>query len=227
MMYTGIEVMPPLVNYPGRNKPPGLLPEDPKRSRRDGLSFLVPVVFFLFLLLSSSYLGAQDRGKTYQTQYASITYGNDKDLYTFTKNIGSGLSFFGDNPERIPLLAKTRVDKIVEMACALLDMRPLNLRFNIVLYRTRGELNAAYRALGMVGQAPLSFYHHRTKTIAVSYEDISDRILAHEIAHAIICAYFGMPPPYRMQEILAQHVDKHLWEDPEGIGVPSSAVALR
>jgi len=208
-----IEVMSPFINYYGLINWFGLFHKEPKRSWPKGPSWPVSLVFFLLLLLPSSFLWAQDRIKPYQTQYTSISYGNDTDLNTFTKNIGSGLSFFGESPEKNPLLVKTRIDKIVEMASAILDMRPLNLRFNIVLYRTRGELNAEYKALGMVGPAPLSFYFHRTRTIAVSVKDITDRILAHEIAHAIICAYFGMPPPSRMQEILAQYVDKHLWDE--------------
>jgi hypothetical protein len=84
--------------------------------------------------------------------------------------------------------------------------------FTIALYKTKAEVSAAYRALGMLGAAPVAFYSHRSRTIAVSIDDITDRIFAHEIAHAVICAYFVTPPPSAMQEILAQHVDKNLWD---------------
>jgi hypothetical protein len=119
---------------------------------------------------------------------------------------------FSESPEQNPLLAKTRVDKIVETVSSLLDMHPLELHFTISLYRTQGEVAAAYKALGMLSAAPVAFYSHGSRTIVVSIDDITDRILAHEIAHAVICAYFGLPPPVRMQEILAQYVDKHLWD---------------
>jgi len=104
------------------------------------------------------------------------------------------------------------VDRIVEKVSSLLDMHPLKLHFTISLYKTQAEVSAAYRALGMLGAAPVAFYSHRSRTIAVSIDDITDRILAHEIAHAVICAYFVTPPPTIMQEILAQHVDKNLWD---------------
>jgi hypothetical protein len=65
----------------------------------------------------------------------------------------------------------------------------------------------------MLGAVPVAFYSHGSRTIVISIDDITDRILAHEIAHAVICAYFLPPPPVRMQEILAQYVDKHLWDD--------------
>jgi len=91
-------------------------------------------------------------------------------------------------------------------------MHPSELSFSIYLYQTYKEVEAIYRAIGGRGKAPIAFYSHRTKTIYVSLESITDRILAHEIAHVIINAYFGTPPPERMQEILAQYVDKYLWE---------------
>jgi hypothetical protein len=111
------------------------------------------------------------------------------------------------------------VDKIVETICSLLDMHPPNLRFNITLYRTQEEVTTAYyrasgganayKSQGISGAAPISFYSHRTRNIAVAIDNITDGILGHEIAHAIISAYFVTPPPARMQEILAQYMDKH------------------
>lgn len=157
-------------------------------------------------------LMAEEGSKTYQTQYAAISSVSEADRYRFTRNIGSGLSFLSESPEKNPLLAKTRVDKIVEKVSSLLDMHPLKLHFTISLYKTHAEVAAAYKALGMLGAAPVAFYSHGSRTIVVSIDDITDRILAHEIAHAVICAYFVTPPPVRMQEILAQYVDKNLWD---------------
>lgn len=183
------------------------------RSRSKALLFRISLISFHFLFFSNSSLRAQDRPKTYHTQFARIAYENENDLFTFTRNIGKGMFFQTDSLDKNPLLVKNRVDRIVEIASSLLDMRPLNLRFNIALHRTRQEIVAVYRSLGMMGTAPRSFYYHRTRTIFINIDDISDRILSHEIAHAIICAYFGLPPPARMQEILAQYVDKHLWDE--------------
>lgn len=115
------------------------------------------------------------------------------------------------NPEKNPMLTKTRVDKIVEKVKAILDMHPPDLNFSIYLYQSYREIEDTYRSMGILGKAPISFYAHRTKAIYVSIENITDKILAHEIAHAVIIFYFGTPPPAKMQEILAQYVDKHLW----------------
>jgi hypothetical protein len=169
---------------------------------------LMAAALFLPLFLPPA-LPAQESSKTYETRYAAISYAEIKELHTFTRNIGSGLSFLWENPEQNPLLTKTQVDKIVETICSLLDMYPPNLRFGITLYWTQAEVTAAYRAQGMSGAAPIAFYSHRTKKIAVAIDSINDNILAHEIAHAVVSAYFVMPPPARMQEILAQYMDKH------------------
>jgi len=109
------------------------------------------------------------------------------------------------------MLAQTRVDRIVERVRTFLDMYPPDLYFGIYLFQTYDEIENAYKTMGILGKAPIAFYSHRTKAIYISIEDITDRILAHEIAHAVINFYFVTPPPGKMQEILAQYVDKHLW----------------
>jgi len=158
-------------------------------------------------------LHALSLGKTYLTRYADIFYANEQDLHTFTRNIGSGIRFLTESPEKDPLLARNRVDRIVDLVGRLLDMRPPSLHFRIELYRTQGELDGIYHGHGMMGSAPPAFYSHTTRTITVALDTITDRILAHEIAHAVICFYFGTPPPARTQEVLAQYVDKHLDEE--------------
>jgi hypothetical protein len=180
---------------------------------------LMAVALFLPLLLPPA-LPAQEPSKTYQTRYAVISYTEEKELHAFTQNTGSGLSFLRESPERNPLLAKTQVDKIVETICSLLDMHPSNLRFGITLYRTQSEVTTAYYKAaaganaykaqgGMTGAAPIAFYSHGARNIAAAIDNITEGILAHEIAHAVISAYFVTPPPARMQEILAQYMDKH------------------
>ncbi|MDZ4165695.1 MAG: hypothetical protein U1C55_11270 [Smithellaceae bacterium] len=165
----------------------------------------------LLLLVIPAALPAQETAKTYKTEYVAISYTDEQDLHTFTRNIATGMSFMRERPEKNPLLAQTRVDKIVDTVCSILDMRPLNLRFNVVLYKTQAEVTAAFKGLGGPGAAPLAFYSHGNRNIFLAIDSINDRILAHEIAHAVICIYFGVPPPERMQEVLAQYVDKHLW----------------
>lgn len=105
---------------------------------------------------------------------------------------------------------------IVERVCRILDMYPPNLHFNIYIYTLQRDIEKLYFRMGashIFEKIPIAFYSHKSKTIYVSLENITSGVLAHEIAHAVINFHFHTPPPQRMQEILAQYVDKHLWEE--------------
>jgi hypothetical protein len=171
-----------------------------------------PVLFALLAVLLSPPLlaEAQESLKSYHTRYTEILYSRDRDLVSFTSEIGRGLGSFMENPGRNPALIRNRVDGIVDTTLRLLDMRPATLRFSIHVYEWHADLEQAYRRTGMTGAVPVAFYAHQNRTISVSLEKVSARILAHEIAHAAISAYFSPPPPARMQEVLAQYVDEHL-----------------
>ena len=96
--------------------------------------------------------------------------------------------------------AKNAVDGIIERVISILDMLPDNFRIDIYLHPTYAT-----------GQ--IAFYDNKTKSITVYADKVTDGVLAHEIAHAVINAYFDIPPPKKIQEILAQYVDRHLWSD--------------
>ncbi len=108
------------------------------------------------------------------------------------------------------------MDNIVERVSKLLDMYPSDFHFTINLYSNNRDIERSFHELGglrALEGAPIAFYAHKRKTIYVSIDKLTPGVLAHEIAHAIINVYFETPPPERMQEILAQYVDKHLLEE--------------
>lgn len=162
--------------------------------------------------MSSPKVSIGEWAKTYETQYVTIHYSEDSDIATFTRNIGRGLQFFGESQEKNPMLAKNRVDAIVERVEQILDMYPSNLHFKIYIYPAYKDLSLKYLGMGSFGKSPIAFYNHKTRAIYLSLSDTTDGVLAHEIGHAVINFFFPVPPPARMQEILAQYVDKHLWE---------------
>ncbi|MCX5666928.1 MAG: hypothetical protein NTY34_01245, partial [Candidatus Omnitrophica bacterium] len=57
-----------------------------------------------------------------------------------------------------------------------------------------------------------SFYVHAYRTIYTSEESISDSVMVHEMAHAVIDNYFSVVPPAKVAEVLASYVDLHLEE---------------
>jgi hypothetical protein len=94
----------------------------------------------------------------------------------------------------------------------LLDMQPIMPKLKLRIFKNRGELNDEYfRIFNTRGNCP-SFYVYKYNTIYTSEADISDSILAHEMAHAVIDHYFTVIPPRGVAEVLASYVDIHLEE---------------
>ena len=94
----------------------------------------------------------------------------------------------------------------------LLNMHPgkqndLNIRIYPDLKTIRADLKQTLHS-----EAP-AYYNHRKKTLFICSKKIDEYILAHEMAHVIICNYFLIEPPAQAQEILSIYCDSHLKDD--------------
>jgi len=157
--------------------------------------FLFASLFFVIYFYNTANSFPESE-KSFKTIYCVINYSDEKSLSDFFWRI-SGKRF--DFTEDI-YTASNRIDRLVDRVQAILDMHPENLRITINLYpKYKKGLIASYLS--------------DSDSIRVFADKVTDGILAHEISHAVICNYFDPPPPYKMQEIIAQYVDKHLWED--------------
>ncbi len=161
------------------------------------MKYLLALLAVLLSLLLIPNTGWAQPAKVFQTKYTTIYYPLDKDIDDFIWRLGGQRTEFDQNPQ----LASFRIDRLVDRVQTVLDMRPKNFQIAIHLYR--GPLSANQ----------VAYYEKKTKTIHVSVDYASDGVVAHEIAHATIEQYFPIPPPSKMQEILAQYVDKYLWND--------------
>ena len=151
-------------------------------------------MFIIFLLVAPQAYALGE--KVFNTSYCDIYYETDQAFSDFFWRIsGKRLSFDEDLN-----FARSRVDRIVDRVQAILDMYPDGLRIKITLYPEYKEGNIAS-------------YSNKENTIKVYADKVTDGIFAHEVGHAVICAYFDIPPPSKMQEILTQYVDKQLWTD--------------
>jgi len=172
-------------------------------------AFIVSALILIFLLnLTAS---AQEKQDVYKTACCIIRYPDDEYLKTFTHRIG-GFKFTSKGLDDRLSLVKPRVDNIMEKVQAALDMYPSDMRISILLYPDYKSLKKIFRQFTLTETTPLAFYSHRTKSIYIDVSSITDGVLAHEMAHAVINFYFKTPPPAKMQEILAQYVDLHLWD---------------
>lgn len=179
--------------------------------RRCILSIVSIIAFVNISFYSPPPLLAQEELKAYESNCCTIQYYDAGDLSTFTQRIG-GFKYTSNGLDNNPLNVKTRVDEIMGKVQATLDMYPSAFRISILLYPDYQTVEKIYRQFTMTGNVPLAFYSNKTKTIYVNVDSVTVGVLAHEMAHAVINFYFEVPPPAKMQEILAQYVDLHIWD---------------
>ena len=153
-------------------------------------SFLAGLtVFFFFQNAAGAALE-----NSIETRFATIQYNDEDQLRDFLWRITGQRVALADSSD----LVKNRVDELVGRVEAMLEMYPEGLHFFI-----------SFKALST--QGTVAEYSHATRTILVVLDRVTDGILAHEMAHAVMNAYFPVPPPEKAQEILAQYVDAHLY----------------
>lgn len=173
---------------------------------------VAPAVVLIALLFSISYpVAAQEAGL--ETRYATVVFTDEGELFELARKLGGPGSVVSSTNPNLRGHIKENVDRIVFRVKVLLDMHPEALKFTVRLYPSDRALRDAYQGLGAFGDPPLAFYSHKSRTIHMGLQNATDRVFAHEVAHAVINAYFTVPPPAQVQEILAQYVDRHLWED--------------
>lgn len=172
---------------------------------------LRPLVFIILaLFLPSSAVGAE---KVLETYYTSVYYQTDEDVIDFAGKISKGPYTARRDSEKALADLRQDIDRIVYRVKTLLDMYPQNMRFSVRVHKDPSGVKERYADHSQKGKAPIAFYSHQTRTVYVALPNLSGGIFAHEVAHAVINFYFPVAPPAQMQEILAQYVDKHLWDE--------------
>jgi hypothetical protein len=93
----------------------------------------------------------------------------------------------------------------------ILDMHLYSLKVNIKVCQTQTQLKNIYNDLFHSDlKDKQSFYVYGLNTIYVCEESFRREIIGHEMAHAIICHYFAISPPIKIQEILAMYTEYNL-----------------
>ena len=154
------------------------------------------LVFLAVLVLSNSPAYAQTASNLLETRYTTVHYSENDQMNDFLWRI-TGQRLTGDS---VLQNTRGRIDEIIERVQSLLDMHPAAFHFDIYLKKTNEAGTIAY-------------YSHETRSITAVASRVTDGVLAHEIAHAVMNAYFSPAPPEKSQEILAQYVDQHLWSE--------------
>jgi hypothetical protein len=93
----------------------------------------------------------------------------------------------------------------------ILDMHLYSLKTDLKICNTNEELSDIYRRLfnaSLGGRR--SFYVYDLNAIYISAEAFQTGIVGHEMSHAIIGHYFGIPAPVKVQEVLSMYVEYNL-----------------
>jgi len=164
---------------------------------------------FLLLILFSNLTFICFAQKNFESNYFKIYSKEDIDLIALAKKLDIPSQYlldvsFSDKPEAV--LAKV-IDGIYSEVSDTLDIHLYSYKGNIRILRDFEELKKAFRELFRQELITYSFYVYSSNTIYVDAQNVKPEILAHEIAHAIINRYFFIPPPERVQEILAKYVE--------------------
>lgn len=103
------------------------------------------------------------------------------------------------------------IDTLYAQVCDILDMHLYSLQINIKICPGDRDLSGLYNNLfGKDLGGRYSFYVYDNNTVYVSAEHFKQEIMGHEIAHGIINHYFVVPPPVKVQEVLAMYVEYQL-----------------
>lgn len=107
------------------------------------------------------------------------------------------------------LLADT-LDSLYLEVSDILDLHLSDYEGKIYLLKDKDSVSSVF--FNYFGQdfSQSSFYLYEKNSIYISCADITLGMLGHEIAHAIISYYFVVPPPAKIQEVLAGYVEYSL-----------------
>ncbi len=174
--------------------------------------------FILCILFITFFHAAIVRAEILKTKYAVISYNRIEDLAKLDseldvdfidRSLQRYFSFFGPKIDKklIPRI-KAKIDAIFLKVQRILGMQVRNIKVKIVLYPD----STAFKRIGFRKgkKHVIGLYDPRRNAIYLSLKDVHEGVLAHEMAHAVICNYFPIIPPEQTQEILARYVDVHL-----------------
>ncbi|MCK5215163.1 MAG: hypothetical protein KAR05_07415 [Candidatus Omnitrophica bacterium] len=176
------------------------------------------LIFFLVNAAATSELSFAEREDLrfiVKSQYFSIYAQKGVDIdqvlkvlnYDYFLQLESLLQVLPPNVRNI--LVKT-IDAIYLETSDILGVNIFTFEGTIRIYKDKAAMhNHLLEKFGAPAKAP-AYFSYDDNTIYLAMEDLTLGIFSHEMAHAIITHYFGIPPPVKMQEVLSGYVEYNL-----------------
>lgn len=159
-------------------------------------------------------IGQEGDWDFFESNFFIVYYRPDADLEQVKRKLETRILYFDQTARYGETSVQEeigyRLDKLFNQVREILDMYPRIPKIKIKIFQDRTELNEEH--LNIFGEMKeySSFYVNGYHTIYTSEDDISDSVMAHEMAHVVIDHYFSIIPPKKMAEVLASYVDVHL-----------------
>lgn len=183
---------------------------------KKGPILILVALIACFIFVDGVY-SEEEAWDVFSTEFSTVFYEKEVDLNTLDRLINLRFSDFyslgrfeQDVALSIEEILSNKFDAIFNKVEEILDMYPPRIHVRVNIYKTNDSLDAAYEEIFNEPNTASSFYIYKTNTIYTVEDFISERILAHEMAHCIIDHYFVILPPVKIQEILAAYADVHL-----------------
>ena len=168
-------------------------------------------------LLASSRAAAIADWHQIETKYTIIQYQSLEDVIKFEKKINYGKGAWGlsrlfdaSGPDELFDRVTNKVDKLWNRVREILDMRKKTPKVVIHIYGSKKQLAEAYFDIYKEENHFRAWYIYEYNTIYINADDLTEGMLAHEMAHSIIDHFLQIRPPAASAEILARYVDSHL-----------------
>ncbi len=161
-----------------------------------------------------------------ETRYMIIQFEKIEDLKKFDRKVDflpsdfSLKSFLSETAsQELEGKIREKIDALYERVQEILDMlKKSEKKVSINLYPGKKMLAQAYKKIFGAELNIRAWYLYEINTIFINIDDIDERMLAHEMAHAIIDNYMTTRAPRATAEILAIYVDTHLFKKTKKYG---------
>ena len=129
--------------------------------------------------------------------------------------IGLGDAAKAESEERKLIL---RLDALYAQVAQILDLSVPDGFVYVTVVADRAAVGTQAEAVLGERHDAASVYVHERQTIYVAAEDFTRGVLGHEFAHAVISAFFVVPPPEKMQEVLSGYAEYMLGQEEQNSG---------
>lgn len=173
-------------------------------------SLIILFIFGFFLPVQTAF----SEKKIITSRYFSIHLTDSSDLEKLTTQLSVPPNIRSTVAQTLSLNVSNslgqELDTLFLAISAMLDLHVQNFKIKIIICHTAQELSDIAKKLLGKETSRQGFFISEHNTIYINAENASLYILGHELTHAIQNAYFILPPPEKIQEVLSGYVEFQL-----------------